>query len=217
MKHYCEPESRGQGQNGQEGVAIASKSSGLVSESIPNGPVASMELLSRLNKYDRLLFLKIFKHRENQLAILFLQIVSRSSEGALHVFIPVVIWKLGLPGLEILIPLLIVSLGIERSLHWVLKNTLQRPRPQDSIPGLRILATGASRYSFPSGHCSRAFLLATALMLVYGVGAVAMCFWSGAVALSRVLLGVHYPGDVLVGAFVGSFVALFSWLVVVGI
>lgn len=175
-----------------------------------------MGLLWRLNEYDRLLFLKLFKHRENGFALLSLRILSRSSEGVLHVLIPVAIRKFGLPGLETVFPLLVVSLVIERSLHWVLKNTLQRPRPQDSIPGVRSLAAGANRFSCPSGHCSRAFLLATVLVLVYGCGAVVMYLWAGAVALSRVSLGVHYPGDVLVGAVVGSFVAVISWLVVVG-
>ena len=99
-----------------------------------------MGLLWRLNEYDRLLFLKLFKHRENGFALLSLRILSRSSEGVLHVLIPVAIRKFGLPGLETVFPLLVVSLVIERSLHWVLKNTLQRPRPQDSIPGVRSLA-----------------------------------------------------------------------------
>ncbi|MCB1845501.1 MAG: phosphatase PAP2 family protein, partial [Halioglobus sp.] len=64
--------------------------------------------------------------------------------------------------------------------------------------------------SFPSGHTSAAFLLATALTITYQEPAVAMCGWAGLVALSRVILGVHYPGDTLAGAVMGSGIALFT-------
>jgi undecaprenyl-diphosphatase len=61
-------------------------------------------------------------------------------------------------------------------------------------------------------HCTQKSLLATALAVVYGGSTVAMYLWAGGVALSRVLLGVHYPGDVVAGALVGSGTALFSYM-----
>lgn len=142
--------------------------------------------------------------------ILISRVLSRSGEGLLHLLIPLVAWRLGLPGTGELVVLLLLSFALERCLHWVLKNTLKRPRPQSAIPGLCSLAAASSQFSFPSGHSSRAFLLATVLAIVFGEPAMAMYLWAGTVALSRVLLGVHYPGDVLAGAIIGSCTALFT-------
>ena len=47
-------------------------------------------------------------------------------------------------------------------------------------------------------------------MLVYGGPVLAMYLWAAGVGLSRVLLGVHFPGDILAGALMGSGIALFT-------
>ncbi len=63
--------------------------------------------------------------------------------------------------------------------------------------------------SLPSGHASRAFALAglVALRFRWRAGSAAMAF-ATLVGLSRVYLGLHWPSDVLVGAFVGIGMAL---------
>lgn len=169
-----------------------------------------MELLTRLNHYDQRLFAKVFKQREHGIATPLARALSRSGEGLLHLLVPVAVWWLEIPGLNHLIALTLVAFALERVLHWRLKNTLKRPRPQHAIPGLRSLGHASNQFSFPSGHSSRAFLLATVMLIIYGTPALIMYAWASAVALSRVVLGVHYPGDILAGAVVGSSVALFS-------
>ena len=172
--------------------------------------IRPMEMLNRLNDYDRQLFAIVFKQHERRALILLSRVLSRSGEGILHLLIPAVAWLLGLPETGELFALILLSFALERCLHWILKNTLQRPRPQHAIPGLRSLATASNQFSFPSGHSSRAFLLATVLAVIFGEPAVAMYLWAGTVALSRVLLGVHYPGDVLAGAVIGSGIVIFT-------
>src|SRR5713226_1127512 len=58
--------------------------------------------------------------------------------------------------------------------------------------------------SFPSGHASRAFALAglVGLRFRWRAGGAAMAF-AALVGLSRVYLGLHWPSDILAGAFVG--------------
>lgn len=87
------------------------------------------------------------------------------------------------------------------------KVLVARPRPTLVDP-----VASASGYSFPSGHAGGSAAVYGALMLV-GVGVVAR--WArlslvtgaavlvGAVAVSRVLLGVHYPSDVAAGVVLG--------------
>lgn len=169
-----------------------------------------MTLLTRLHNYDQQLFAKVFKQRDHGIVIPLARALSRSGEGVLHVLIPVLVWQLNLPQLSALLALTALAFALERALHWALKNSLKRPRPQNTIPGLRSLGHTSNQFSFPSGHSSRAFLLATVMVIVYGAPALVLYVWACSVAMARVVLGVHYPGDILAGALVGSGVAVFS-------
>jgi membrane-associated phospholipid phosphatase len=85
----------------------------------------------------------------------------------------------------------------------VVKRVVRRARPAlDDVPAL---VTTPSRLSFPSAHsCSTA---AAAVGFGPMVGRPAMAAVTGVMLVSRVLLGVHYPTDVLSGAALGAGVA----------
>ena len=82
--------------------------------------------------------------------------------------------------------------------------------PDDLIPVKTTLG-----FSFPSGHTSLTFSVATSLSLScpkWYVIAPSM-LWASSVAFSRLYLGVHYPSDVLTGMVVGVASGIFShWL-----
>jgi len=87
----------------------------------------------------------------------------------------------------------------------VIKAAVNRPRPAVSDPTL-IALEDARIHSFPSGHTSSAFALATSVSLDHPqwyVIAPAYLYASW-VAYSRCYLGVHYPSDVLAGAALGT-------------
>ncbi len=99
-------------------------------------------------------------------------------------------------------------------LVFALKNAIRRPRPYAAHPDILPRSAGhpsaVDPFSFPSGHAAVSFALATSLSLSYPewyVVAPAMG-WAVAVSVSRPWLGVHYPSDVLIGAAMGSGVAL---------
>lgn len=94
---------------------------------------------------------------------------------------------------------------------YALKNTVKRPRPYVTYPDLRNMSEEDS-WSFPSGHSSGAFSMATALTLSYPKWYIAVpaYAWAGTVAYSRMHLGVHYPSDVLVGSATGVGFAFLS-------
>jgi membrane-associated phospholipid phosphatase len=87
----------------------------------------------------------------------------------------------------------------------IAKYTIKRPRPFESYPIIEKESSGGSP-SFPSGHTSDAFALATSLSLTYPKWyIIAPSFlWAGAVGYSRMDLGVHYPSDILAGAILGA-------------
>ncbi|AQA17441.1 phosphatase PAP2 family protein [Halioglobus japonicus] len=169
-----------------------------------------MEILGKLQKLEMRLLAGVFRQTERRMVIPMAKAVSHSGDGYLHVLVPLLLWSLDPAGFNALLPLLALTLVIERSVYFCVKNGLRRPRPQESVPGFRSLIRASDQFSFPSGHSSGAFLLATCLLLVYGPVAGGLFLWGFAVALSRVLLGVHFPGDTLAGALMGTGLALLT-------
>jgi membrane-associated phospholipid phosphatase len=88
---------------------------------------------------------------------------------------------------------------------YILKEAVNRPRPYVTHPDLTPLSSESSK-SFPSGHTSAAFALATSLSLNYPKWYVIVpsFAWATATGYSRLYMGVHYPSDVLVGAALGA-------------
>jgi undecaprenyl-diphosphatase len=63
------------------------------------------------------------------------------------------------------------------------------------------------QFSFPSGHTITAFAVAVSLSLCYPALAAGLLFCAISVAVSRVLLGMHFLSDVLAGAMIGTALA----------
>jgi membrane-associated phospholipid phosphatase len=87
-----------------------------------------------------------------------------------------------------------------------MKILIHRTRPFIKLQNIRIIGSRASGQSFPSGHTSQAFFLATLLSHYYGLGVYTLVFYliAGLVGLTRIYVGMHYPRDVLGGAMVGT-------------
>ena len=84
-----------------------------------------------------------------------------------------------------------------------IKIAVRRPRP--SVAEFPPLVSTLSQRSFPSSHAASTFAAASVVQTVAGSG----ILWpvAGAMAVSRVYLGVHYPADVAAGAAIGVAVA----------
>lgn len=105
----------------------------------------------------------------------------------------------------------LVSTGVTYGLTKTIKHRIKRERPFLRMYGVRASNIwSADRHSFPSGHTSMAFSLATSLSLRYSNAGtiIPLYLWAGFVGYSRIYLGLHYPSDVLAGALVGSIVAV---------
>ena len=114
---------------------------------------------------------------------------------------------------KIALCLLIISLSMNDSIcAQILKPFFDRVRPSHmSIEGLNLLVSKGGKWGMPSNHASNMFCLAVILSYFYGRLKIILFFLATVIAISRVYVGVHYPGDVIIGALVGYII---SWAVI---
>jgi len=98
-------------------------------------------------------------------------------------------------------------------LYKFLKRRFVRERPYISHLRIRAGARPLDRYSFPSGHTLHAASFAILFSFYFPVLMWIVVPFAVLVALSRVILGLHYPTDVAVGALIGTSIALTSLLI----
>lgn len=90
------------------------------------------------------------------------------------------------------------ALLISHLVVQLIKRRILRERPAPARHG-RSLVGVPDRFSFPSGHACAAMSVAFAYGMTFPVFAVPLIVLAVVVGMSRVRLGVHYPGDVLAG------------------
>lgn len=93
-----------------------------------------------------------------------------------------------------------------------LKKATHRRRPCHIEPHAWAKLLPPDQFSFPSGHTITAFAFAVPFSLFYPHLAVALFFCAFSISTSRILLGMHFLSDVLVGAFIGSILGYCSFL-----
>jgi undecaprenyl-diphosphatase len=93
------------------------------------------------------------------------------------------------------------------ALYKVLKRVFVRERPFITHSGISLAMAPLDRYSFPSGHTLHAVSFAWQLTAHFPQFGWFVIPLAGMIAASRVVLGLHYPTDVLAGAAVGASLA----------
>lgn len=158
-----------------------------------------------------------------ELDLVLCRLCNRASEPALVRKLFMLVSRLGdgifWYGLMLLLPLLFGRAAIGTSirlaivgaiglvLYKLIKAGTGRLRPYMVDPGIRLGDRPLDKYSFPSGHT----LHATSFSIV-AAASIPELFWlvvpfAALVAMSRIVLGLHYPTDVLAGALIGSSLA----------
>lgn len=103
--------------------------------------------------------------------------------------------KLGLP--------IIVAIVISDVALFLVKSSYFRPRPYEVLSGVNLPFGRDGGSSFPSGHTTRAFAFAPLFPLLKGRKYSPTIILAIFVGLTRVVIGVHFPFDVLGGASLG--------------
>jgi membrane-associated phospholipid phosphatase len=103
---------------------------------------------------------------------------------------------------------------------WLLVETIKaladRDRPFLALEDTRVIGWREKGDSFPSGHTSQMFFLATLLILHFHLSlgtSVALYVVAALVGFTRIYVGAHYPRDVFGGAILGSIWGILAILV----
>ena len=166
--------------------------------------------MNRLYRLDLGLCIQFNRISAYRSASLFFMAISRLGNG--------VFWY----SLMLLLPALYGEPGWQASLHMALaglpalaiykylKKKTSRQRPCQVHPRVQQKTASLDQFSFPSGHTLHAvnFTLVCSTYLPELAGVLA--WFTALVAVSRPVLGLHYPSDVLAGAAIGTAVALLS-------
>jgi len=99
--------------------------------------------------------------------------------------------------------ILIVILVSDQFSSNFLKHAIQRIRPCNALENVRLLVPCLSSYSFPSSHAVNNFAAAAFFSRLYPRYKITLYSIASVVALSRPIVGVHYPSDILAGALIG--------------
>lgn len=96
--------------------------------------------------------------------------------------------------------------------YKLIKGKASRPRPFEVNQAISLSMPPLDRFSFPSGHTLHAVVFTMVALGYYPMLAWLLVPFTLLVAASRVILGLHYPSDVLAGAIMGALIAKLSFM-----
>ncbi len=166
-----------------------------------------MKLLQSLHNYDLLTFDWCLRRKHLTSFTALSRWISKTADGHLYIIaaLALVADRQWLPA-----KVLCAALVSERISYFLLKSHFRRNRPPQAIAGFQSAIQPSDQFSFPSGHTSAAFLMATLISQWFPELSLMIYTWASFVGVSRVFLGVHFPTDTLAGAALGHGFALFA-------
>jgi undecaprenyl-diphosphatase len=96
---------------------------------------------------------------------------------------------------------------IGTTIYKFIKGKTLRPRPFNVYPAIVCVGKTLDQFSFPSGHTMHAVAFSIVSVSYFPVLLWIVTPFALLVALSRPILGLHYPSDVLAGAALGAVIA----------
>lgn len=151
------------------------------------------------------LYLNQFSHEER--VAVFFKIISRLGDGVFWYVMLVTVWIM--QGAQYSLQMLYLVLGgaFGTLIYKILKSKTVRPRPYQVHQVIRLGERPLDHFSFPSGHTLHAVMATIIFGYIQPILLVLMLPFTVLVAVSRMILGLHYPSDVMVGACIGGAVA----------
>ena len=175
-----------------------------------------MSVLAYVLASDDRLSGRILEWRPRRWVRVWMLTASRLGDGWLWLAAAILLVASGNRGLSVL-SAGAVSAGLANVLLLCVKNRIHRARPCERATS-RHFDVGplawfpSDRFSFPSGHALNAFAIGSVVALAFPLAAVPVLAVAASVAASRVVLGLHWPSDVIAGAVMGLLIGTSVWL-----
>jgi undecaprenyl-diphosphatase len=109
--------------------------------------------------------------------------------------------------------LAVAASGLAVAAAALIGGIVARPRPFVTDPHVHLFLAHAPDPGFPSDHATAAFAIAAVLIARLGRRAIPALVAATVLAVARVLVGVHYPSDVIAGAVLGTTMAALICLI----
>lgn len=159
--------------------------------------ISTTMLLSNLGARDRTLFQRCALADSSRLARVFWTILTNAG-GAICTILAATLPLLMGGALADIGRQALATLVLSHLIVQVIKRTVGRPRPSRGLASTALVVE-PDRFSFPSGHATAAMSVAFIYASAYPSLALPLVVLAAGIGMSRVFLGVHYPGDVIVG------------------
>jgi undecaprenyl-diphosphatase len=174
-------------------------------------------MLEFLDTLDKKIFLYLNQHHNETSDVIWQAITNIPTWIPLYIFIllmMIIVFKKD--SLYLIMGILLVILASDQFTSSFMKPFFERLRPcHDFEIGqlVHVVKKCGGQFGFASGHAANSFGIAMFTWLTfrsYWKSTWLMFVWAAIVAFSRIMVGVHYPGDIVVGSLVGMF---FGWLI----
>ena len=131
------------------------------------------------------------------------RLVSHTGDGQLYAVLAIAIFLFADIHSASFVQTGLLAFCFELPAFMTLKKLIRRDRPFVKMPHFQSAIQPHDKFSMPSGHTAAAFLMASLVSHCYPEFAALAYCWAALIGISRVVLGVHYPGDILAGALLG--------------
>jgi undecaprenyl-diphosphatase len=170
--------------------------------------------LERIASWDEAVALRLNRGAgRNRWVCAAFRVVSRLGDGiAWYALMLALLLRFGADAVPAVLHMIAAGLACT-ALYKLIKSGTVRPRPYQAQPGITLFAAPLDRFSFPSGHTLHAVAFTLVAAAYYPWLAWFAVPFTVLVAASRVMLGLHYPSDVLAGVLIGAAVAGVSSLI----
>ncbi len=166
-----------------------------------------MTSISQLYRIDAALCLRCNRSSRHRSVRLTFRLISRLGNGVFwYALMGALLLADGVAAAPTIVRMAIAGMLGVALYQWLKKHTL-RQRPYEVVPQVEAAATPLDRFSFPSGHTLHAASFSLIAAANYPALAPLVFGFAALVAISRPVLGLHYPSDVLAGAAIGAALA----------